>query len=130
MDAPQPSRLPPEIISVIDASSLCYLATVSASRPGPHLSAMNFTLQADPVLGDVLVMTTRRDTLKFEGIALNSNVAVLIHDFDGRRHSPDDFSVSLPAPQQVSPPHTGTLAVTIYGRAVVQEGDVASRSEI
>jgi hypothetical protein len=119
-DSRGPSRLPPHIASVIDRGRLCYLSTVSPhDPPGPHISAMNFSFQHDPELGDVLVMTTRRDTLKYEAISKNSNVAVLLHDFEGRRGasgSGDDAATDC-----------GTLAITIYGQAAFQTGPVAAR---
>lgn len=112
----EPTRLPAAIVSVIEASSLCYLATVSPTDPGPHLSAMTFSLQDDPEMGHILVMSTRRDTRKFAAIANNDNVAVLLHDFDGRRE-----------PDGGGPTSRGTLAVTVYGRALLQSGVAAER---
>jgi hypothetical protein len=114
----EPTRLPTEILRVIDAGSLCYLSTISPAYPGPHLSAMNFSLQFDALLGHILVMSTRRNTLKFEAMTRNNNVAVLLHDFDGRRQ---ESATTVPSATH------GTLAVTIYGKALLQEGDVAAR---
>jgi hypothetical protein len=115
---PTPTRLPSHIVKVIDATRLCYLSTISVHHAGPHLSAMNVSLQFDPLLGDVLVMTTRRDTQKYEAILTNANVAVLLHDFDGLRTS------EIPSPEVHA---RGSLAVTVYGKAVLQDGEAAAR---
>ena len=114
MALPEPTRLPTAIVNVIEASSLCYLATVSPADPGPHLSAMTVSLRDDPELGHVLVMSTRRDTRKYAAIMKNDHVAVLLHDFDGLRDSGSTAS-------------RGTLAVTLYGRARLQSGAAAER---
>jgi len=68
--------LPNPVVTLLLASRLCFLATQSSNDP--HLSLMNFTYYQPE---EILIMTTRRNTKKFEQMMTNSKVAVLIHDF-------------------------------------------------
>lgn len=69
--------LPDEVVAVLKNSKLCYLATCYDGSP--HLSLMNFTyFQGE----EVIILSTRRNTLKFQQIIENPKVAVLIHDFE------------------------------------------------
>jgi len=43
---------------------------------------MNFTYYKDD---EVIIMSTRRDTLKFAMLESSQNVAVLVHDFPGQK---------------------------------------------
>ena len=68
--------LPNPVVTLLMASRLCFLATQSSNDP--HLSLMNFTYYQPE---EILIMTTRRNTKKFEQMITNNKVAVLIHDF-------------------------------------------------
>ena len=68
--------LPDEVAHMLESCSLCYLATASGDPPEPHLSLMNFTY----VRGDeVIVFTSRSDTLKMQNLNSNSSVSLLVH---------------------------------------------------
>jgi hypothetical protein len=68
---------------------------------------MTYTYLDDEELGPVLIMTTRKDTLKYRAMEQNPNLAVLVHDFG--TIGPDTA--------------VGTLAITLYGRATMPTGD-------
>ena len=67
--------LPDEIVGLLNASRLCFLATGDGD---PHLSLMNFTYYKSE---EVMIMGTRRNTKKYEQMSQSPTVAILIHDF-------------------------------------------------
>jgi general stress protein 26 len=72
-----PPPLPETIVRLLKSARLCYLATQDEGEP--HLSLMRFTYyQAE----EAIILTTRRNTKKFELMKASKHVAVLIHDFD------------------------------------------------
>ena len=71
--------LPAIVTDILSAASLCYLATSEDNIP--HLSLMNYTVVDDADVGLVIVLSTRRDTKKFQAIQSNPQVALLVHDF-------------------------------------------------
>ena len=69
---------------------------------------------------ELLVMTTRKDTLKLQNILDSPSVALLVHDFptlrkeqSQRRGSQED------QPASPEPSSTGSYSITLYGRAQV-----------
>jgi len=98
---------PDTLIKLLQSSSLAYLSTTDGESP--HLSLMNFTYDATR---QVLVMTTRKDTLKATLLRQNPKVALLIHDFDTRRQGNPDGSFS------------STYSITLYGTAHFVEDPV------
>ncbi|KAG5186739.1 hypothetical protein JKP88DRAFT_36281 [Tribonema minus] len=112
--------LPPEVVALLHKCSLCYLSTFTDDHP--HLSLMNFTYyQPD----EVIIMSTRRDTKKYNLLQSSNNVAVLVHDFPGQRSR--DGSSSSP-PLHLSSDETGkmeTFSITMNGRARIEAGEVA-----
>jgi nitroimidazol reductase NimA-like FMN-containing flavoprotein (pyridoxamine 5'-phosphate oxidase superfamily) len=86
--------LPQPIAIALERSCLCFLATsVSES---PHLSLMRFTYCAslENPQDEVLVMTTRRDTKKYEMLGSNRQVALLVHEFsnDGAQDESTNYA--------------------------------------
>lgn len=77
--------LPRQVVQLLDASQMCFLAT--SDDGDPHLSLMMITYAADKDGGDCLVLTTRRNTKKFMQIENSRSVAVLVHDFPHLRSS-------------------------------------------
>lgn len=123
--------LPASITDVLHATKLCYLAT--SENHAPHLSLMNFSYMHDEeygwscifyllqylnviynmrATGSILVMSTRRNTKKYEALVDNPKVAILIHDFDAKRN-------------QESNSGGGTFSITIYGDVTVATGERA-----
>lgn len=115
------------MLATIANAELAYLATVESGKP--HLSLMRFSLLPEPELGGaVLVLTTRRDTRKFEALLQSSDVAVLIHDID-RVASPHLEGEGGPSAAAAGEGATaaGPLSITLYGRAVICEGALGER---
>lgn len=75
--------LPAPIAEALERSCLCFLAT--SRSESPHLSLMRFSYCQDleTPREEVLIMTTQRATKKYEMLAANQNVALLVHDFEG-----------------------------------------------
>lgn len=120
--------LPPAVTAVLERASLAYLATVEEGLP--HLSLMSYTHADDEELGPVLVMTTRRDTKKYRALCATPSVAVLIHDFDGVRRAPAGAEPGAGAGTgsgSSGGSGGGTLAVTVYGEALLVDGPTAER---
>uniref|UniRef100_A0A7S1U4C6 Pyridoxamine 5'-phosphate oxidase N-terminal domain-containing protein n=1 Tax=Phaeomonas parva TaxID=124430 RepID=A0A7S1U4C6_9STRA len=69
--------LPAEVVGLLRSTSLCHLST-QGNDGGPHLSLMRFTyVQAE----EKILISTRRNTAKFEYLSQNPSVALLVHDF-------------------------------------------------
>lgn len=85
--------LPNPVVNLLVASRLCFLATQTTNDP--HLSLMNFTYYQPE---EILIMTTRKNTKKYEQMVTNKQVAVLIHDFpnlDIDKNKTDGNTVSI-----------------------------------
>jgi len=70
---------PPVIREMLSSCRLAYLSTVQENSS--HLSLMRFTYINDDDDGEVIIMTTRRETKKFNMLKEQNGVALLIHDF-------------------------------------------------
>jgi general stress protein 26 len=70
---------PPIIRQMLSSCRLAYLSTVE--EDSSHLSLMRFTYINDATDGEVIIMTTRRKTKKFNMLQKQNGVALLIHDF-------------------------------------------------
>jgi hypothetical protein len=153
--------LPTSVLDVLASTTLAYLATVeeeedtspSPSSPpspppsSPHLSLMVYSFVVDARLSPddspgLLVMSTRRDSKKFRALIRNPRVALLVHDFDGRRGGGAGAGAGAGAAAPAAPAapaaaasstscHAqsggGTCSVTVYGDAVVVEGALCER---
>jgi nitroimidazol reductase NimA-like FMN-containing flavoprotein (pyridoxamine 5'-phosphate oxidase superfamily) len=103
--------LPAVITRLIKSSKLSYLATSEDNQP--HLCLMNFSYLRDPELSEiggengVIVMSTRRNTKKFQALLSNPNVAVLLHDFSAGSSLEDTESA---------------CSVTVYGTVSIMDG--------
>jgi hypothetical protein len=73
---------PPEVVALLRSCALCYLSTVADGSP--HLSLMNFTYCQQE---EKIIMSTRRDTLKFTALLSLPRVALLMHDFPDQHSS-------------------------------------------
>ena len=101
LDKPLPPPLPHPIPEVLDSTCLAYLAT--SSELSPHLSLMRFSFckSLSKAGGEVVVMSTQRNTKKYEMLKRNENVALLVHGFqsdrdsDGENYDRQRFSITL-----------------------------------
>ena len=108
------SPLPDEVVSVLLQAQLCYLASLtslgseasSAASYQPHLSLMNFTFvrkEMDPTQREVIVLSTRRDTMKYTNLVACPSASILVH--------------------------SGTsTSITLVGKARTLEGSAANRA--
>ena len=110
--------LPPTITDTLVRANTAYLATVEGGGPAggagaspggapsdapdvsPHLCLMRVSWIHHPILGDVLVLTSRVASRKWAAMVLRPRVAILVHD--------------------------ATSSITLYGEATVVEGEVAA----
>lgn len=113
--------LPKPVASALERSCLCFLATAGAANE-PHLSLMRFTYTAglEDECSEVLIISTRRNTKKYELIASNQSVALLVHDFDAE-HSNDASNYRSLQEGRTK------YSITLNGIVKEQSGDLAER---
>ena len=70
--------LPSVVQSLLSSAHLAYLSTSDISNESSHLSLMRFTYIPGE---EVIIMSTRRDTKKFDLLEKQQGVALLVHDF-------------------------------------------------
>ncbi|CAM9320336.1 unnamed protein product [Ectocarpus sp. 4 AP-2014] len=112
--------LPDDVVRLLQASRLCFLSTFSNDHP--HLSLMNFTYHhAD----EVIILSTRRDTKKYQLVQTGRNVALLVHEF------PDAGGSSGGGGGGGGGGGSGgsgsKVTITLNGTATIQEGEQAER---
>ena len=84
------SPLPEEIVEVLEQAALCYLASLTtlpstSALEGaiyqPHLSLMNFTFVRKSATQphEAIVLSTRRNTLKFANLISSPAATLLVH---------------------------------------------------
>lgn len=74
----------PELVrAMLSKCRLAYLSTVDAEVGSSHLSLMRFTYLNDAEDGEVVIMSTNRNTKKFDMLQRQKGVALLVHDFGG-----------------------------------------------
>ena len=81
------TSLPQEVIQCLESARFLHLAT-SSSQNIPHVSLMSYTyLPSSPYSQDlpVIVMTTNPSSKKFNNLAANPNVSLLVHDWVSHR---------------------------------------------
>jgi hypothetical protein len=93
---PQPVR------DMLSKCNLAYLSTIdcedSSSHLSSHLSLMRFTYLTDADDGEVVIMSTNKETKKFEMLQRQKGVALLVHDFyggSGDGGSDGQYSITL-----------------------------------
>ncbi|OEU09883.1 hypothetical protein FRACYDRAFT_248133 [Fragilariopsis cylindrus CCMP1102] len=73
---PQPLR------DMLSKCRLAYLSTVDIQATSSHLSLMRFTYLHDIIDGEIVIMSTNKNTKKFDMLQQQKGVALLVHDFD------------------------------------------------
>eukprot|EP00322_Chrysochromulina_rotalis_P011024 CAMPEP_0115866148 /NCGR_PEP_ID=MMETSP0287-20121206/20099_1 /TAXON_ID=412157 /ORGANISM="Chrysochromulina rotalis, Strain UIO044" /LENGTH=251 /DNA_ID=CAMNT_0003320705 /DNA_START=63 /DNA_END=818 /DNA_ORIENTATION=- len=114
--------LPKPVADALERSSLCYLATAGGTGSEPHLSLMRFTFTVglEEKNSEVLIISTRKDTKKYDLITRNENVALLVHDFDaGIQADERNYKTNMDGSSRYS--------ITLNGVVKVQEGELAER---
>lgn len=93
--------LPDAVVSLLQISRLCFLATQADGEP--HLSLMNFTYCQSE---ELIIFCTRRNTKKYDQMLECPNVAILVHDFP--------HLATLPVGIQ----HGRSYSITLNGKAI------------
>jgi hypothetical protein len=115
--------LPKPVAEALERSCLCFLATANALEP--HLSLMRYTYTRgldpnQPEIEEVMVLSTQRQTKKYEILTANENVALLVHDFVTHRDGDEDANYEK----------LGTrtkYSITLNGTVRVETGELADR---
>ena len=86
---------PKEVRDLLRTSHLAYLSTVDKSLSSSHLSLMRFTYCHDKEDGEVVIMSTNKQTKKFDMLQQQKGVALLIHDFGSGTETNGQYSITL-----------------------------------
>lgn len=73
---------PQTLRDMLSKCRLAYLSTVDMQAISSHLSLMRFTYLHDEEDGEVVIMSTNKDTKKFQMLKQQNGVSLLVHDFD------------------------------------------------
>ena len=113
---------PPIIRNMLSNCSLAYLSTVDKVNSTSHLSLMRFTYLDDGSdgLGEIVIMTTRRNTKKFDMLTKQQGVALLIHDFPNPSKKDND------ATSTASTSTSGIYSITLNGKCIILQDDAKS----
>ena len=112
--------LPHPIPEVLDRACLAYLAT--SSEASPHLSLMRFSYSkslVDPD-GEVVIMSTQRNTKKYAMLKQNDSVALLVHDFSS------DSTAEEVNYEKVAGGRS-RFSLTLNGTVREEEGEIAEK---
>lgn len=118
--------LPPTVVALLQSTRVCHLSTTSSDGL-PHLSLMRFTYRREE---EVIIMTTRTDTKKYELLCSSPKVAVLVHDFPSLRKEEEGEGGEGGAATTTEGESAGeghTYAITLNGVASMQKGKEAER---
>jgi hypothetical protein len=109
---------PQTLRDMLSKCRLAYLSTVYTMAKSSHLSLMRFTYVHDPEDGEVIIMSTNKNTKKFEMLRQQRGVALLVHDFDKAQSDSDGSSNSYS--NNNSPP--STRSITLNGNCRILSG--------
>ena len=101
---------PQPIIDLLQSACLCHMG-VTLDDGKTHLCLMNFTYVPED---EIIILTTRRNTTKYQAIEKLDLVTLLIHDF------PTDK-----ASRAADTGYTKTHSITLYGNVSILCGDDA-----
>mmetsp|Transcript_26805 Transcript_26805/g.62994 ORF Transcript_26805/g.62994 Transcript_26805/m.62994 type:complete len:236 (-) Transcript_26805:414-1121(-) len=73
---------PQTLRDMLSKCRLAYLSTVDEGVYSSHLSLMRFTYLHDENDGEIIIMSTNKNTKKYEMLSRQRGVALLVHDFD------------------------------------------------
>ncbi len=99
---------PQAIKTMLLRCRLAYLSTVADDAA--HLSLMRFTYVNDEEDGEVIILSTQRNTKKYDHLTKQQGVAILVHDFDQFKEGSD-----------------GIHSITLNGDCRILHGEKAER---
>ena len=103
---------PKPMDDLLQAACLCQMA-VLLDDGTPHLCLMNFTYVPEE---EVIILTTRRNTTKYQAIEKLDLVTLLIHDFPIDKATRSEDSI-----------FAKTHSITLYGNVTILSGDDAEQ---
>ena len=103
---------PQPIVDLLQSACLCHMG-VTLEDGKTHLCLMNFTYVPEE---EIIVLTTRRNTTKYEAIEKLDLVTLLIHDF------PTDK-----AARAADGAYAKTHSITLYGGVTILSGEDAEQ---
>jgi nitroimidazol reductase NimA-like FMN-containing flavoprotein (pyridoxamine 5'-phosphate oxidase superfamily) len=106
---------PQPVVDLLQSACLCHLG-VTLDDGKTHLCLMNFTYVKEE---ETLILTTRRNTTKYQAIEKIDLVTLLIHDF------PTDKSA-----RSVDSGYAKTHSITLYGNASILSGEDAEEMRL
>ncbi|EKU20406.1 pyridoxamine phosphate [Nannochloropsis gaditana CCMP526] len=130
--------LPPTVVALLQSTRVCHLSTASTDGL-PHLSLMRFTYRREE---EVIIMTTRTDTKKYELLCSMPKVAVLGEKGGGvggnedggeggskrpHRHEKEDGKGGGGKGKEGGDGDGHTYAITLNGVARMETGEEAER---
>ena len=101
---------PQPVVDLLQSACLCHMG-VTLEDGKTHLCLMNFTYVPED---EIIILTTRRNTTKYQAIEKLDLVTLLIHDF------PTDK-----ASRAADTGYTKTHSITLYGNVSILSGDDA-----
>ena len=106
---------PQPIVNLLQSACLCHMG-VTLDDGQTHLCLMNFTYVPEE---EVIILTTRRNTTKYQAIENLDLVTLLIHDFpiDKATRSEDNIFAK-------------THSITLYGNVTILSGDDAEQMRL
>ena len=103
---------PQPIVDLLQSACLCHMG-VTLEDGKTHLCLMNFTYVPEE---EIIIMTTRRNTTKYQAIQKLDLATLLIHDF------PTDK-----AARAADTAYAKTHSITLYGNVTILSGDDAEQ---
>jgi hypothetical protein len=86
---------PQAVRDMLSKCRLAYLSTVDMANASSHLSLMRFTYLNDAEDGEVVIMSTKKKTKKFDMLQQQKGMALLVHDFQQGGNDDGVYSITM-----------------------------------
>lgn len=110
---------PTKVVQLLRSACLCQLG-VTLDDSTAHLCLMNFTY--DPAQ-EIIIMSTRRDTTKYQALVKTTRATLLMHDFPTEKAGRD---ADKDSPSSM---WAKTYSITLYGKVRILDGPAAERCQ-
>jgi len=112
---------PQTLRDMLSKCRLAYLSTVDTQAASSHLSLMRFTYLHDDEDGEIVIMSTNKNTKKFEMLQQQQGVALLVHDFP---HGDDvEAAKKAQASSSSTAAQHSSSTITLNGSCRILAGD-------